>query len=238
MASEETKEQKGKPPKRWLPPAGGIALDSPFFDPLLSHPIIRTALTIDLDPLTPIDRTTAAVRNEAMRTCFSWQRDIEGLFSVLGNRCKSFTAYASMSQDYPDLPTSPQTVGAQNFTREIEHLVVKTEGWYEHLNDLDTTLRTYSAQQQRWSNLQPVNRAFRVPEELLEWRQYWRQLQTRVSGMKWTRRFDKDLCQSIMQDFRNASESFEESNQESTEESGEGSNEESSEGSDEEPTAP
>ncbi|KAL9033772.1 MAG: hypothetical protein Q9180_005773 [Flavoplaca navasiana] len=208
MAGQGTKERLKGCPKAWLPQAGGMPLDSPFVVQVVAGPTIRPVLTIELE-VTP-DMYKA--RTAAIASLRFWQKDVEGLFSLLNDRSASFSARSSTETDVSEHSPLPLNVGVPNFAREVEQLTKKVGGWYDDLNDLAVTLSTNHCQQLR---LQPNQHNYYEvvwwqPEHLRQEQQRQLESQTGVRTMGWTRYFDSKF-EGISDDSQRDSETDEDS---------------------------
>ncbi|KAL8977891.1 MAG: hypothetical protein Q9205_006401 [Flavoplaca limonia] len=187
MAGEVSKGRQKGYPKAWLPQAGGHStgfgtwaicrsLRDRLYVRILTESLpclgyvgylweqIRPALTIDLDAT----KKAFEACLDAGATLNYWQRDVEGLFSLINDRIASFLAQSSTETENLEHPSSSLDVGAPNFVREVEQLTKKADGWYEDLNHLEITLYTNHCQQLRLQHGQqePYEIAWWQPEQL------------------------------------------------------------------------
>lgn len=137
---------------------------------------------------------------------------LERLYSRFGDRIRTISAYAPTEESCLQDSTLHPTVAVGNFVREVEHLITKAEGWYEDLNDLEITFISHLQQQSAPGDSLRFGRQMDwwTPKEIRQCQKELRKLSARrLRTMTFTKHFDAELYQSIMDEFRVASETFE-----------------------------
>ncbi|KAL8757319.1 MAG: hypothetical protein Q9199_002303 [Rusavskia elegans] len=204
LARESTRHPQGAHPKAWLPQAEGIPLDSAFIIPLLTQSTIRTALTVDLEPSF---NDLYDVFETARDTRSGWRMGLERLYFLFGHRIRTISEYAPTEESCLQDSTLHPTLAVGNFVRKVEHLITKAEGWYEDLIDLEITSISHFQQQSAQADSLRFGRQMDwwTPKDIRESQKDFR---SRLRTMSYTKDFDAELYQSIMDEFRVASENF------------------------------